>query len=105
MKNISTVLAVVATAVVVSSSASAVNLSEQFSKCMDKFADPSRGATVMLECNAADGKLSDCKVTDVPNPARGFDKAALCVAEVLPMGSRTGTVTVPIKFNPRVAEK
>ncbi|GAA0559013.1 hypothetical protein GCM10008942_04360 [Rhizomicrobium electricum] len=54
----------------------------------------------MLECTAADGKLSDCKVLEAPAPAAGFDKAALCVAEALPVGSRTGSIKVPIKFEP-----
>jgi hypothetical protein len=54
----------------------------------------------MLECTAADGKLTDCKVLEAPAPANGFDKAAMCVAEVLPVGTRTGSIKVPVKFNP-----
>ena len=73
-------------------------LSDQFSSCVNKFANDHQSASVMLECNAADGKLSDCKVTDAPSPANGFDKAALCVADALPIGSKTGTVKVPIRF-------
>lgn len=74
------------------------SLSDQFSSCVSKFANDKQSVSVMLECNAADGKLSDCKVTDAPSPANGFDKAALCVADVLPIGSKTGTVKVPIRF-------
>ncbi len=54
----------------------------------------------MLECNAADGKLNGCKVVEAPTPANGFDKAAICVADALPIGSKTGTIRVPLKFNP-----
>lgn len=83
-----------------STSALAGGLSEQFVSCVTKFADPKIGASVMLECNAADGKLNSCKVLEAPTPANGFDKAAMCVAEVLPVGSKTGTIKVPLKFNP-----
>lgn len=54
----------------------------------------------MLECVAADGKLNDCKVLEAPTPANGFDKAAMCVAQMLPVGSRTGAIKVPVKFDP-----
>lgn len=74
------------------------DLSDQFSSCVSKFANDKQSVSVMLECTAADGKLSDCKVTDAPSPANGFDKAALCVADALPIGSKTGTVKVPIHF-------
>lgn len=76
------------------------SLAEQFASCAQKFANTSKSASVMLECTAADGKLNDCKVVDAPTPAEGFDKAALCVAEALPVGSRTGAIKVPIKFEP-----
>jgi hypothetical protein len=90
-----------ATAVVAFAGASsAAGLAEQFTNCAAKFANPKLGATVMLECTAADGKLSDCKVLDAPTPANGFDKAAICVAGVLPIGTRTGAIKVPVKFNP-----
>ena len=54
----------------------------------------------MLECTAAAGKLTDCKVLEAPTPANGFDKAAMCVAEAIPVGSKTGAIKVPVKFNP-----
>ncbi len=76
------------------------SLADQFASCASKFASSTKAASVMLECTAADGKLSDCKVTEATPPGGGFDKAALCVAEVLPIGSRTGSVKVPIKFEP-----
>lgn len=74
------------------------NLSEQFSNCVTKFADPHKTVSVLLECTAAGGKLSDCKVAEGPSPADGFDKAAMCVADILPIGDKTGTVKVPIRF-------
>lgn len=76
----------------------AASLSDQFTNCVSKFANPRQSVSVMLECTAGDGKLSDCKVDDAPSPANGFDKAALCVADILPIGSKTGTVKVPIRF-------
>jgi hypothetical protein len=76
------------------------SLADQFASCASKFASSNKAASVMLECTAADGKLSDCKVTEATPTGGGFDKAALCVAEALPVGSRTGTVKVPIKFEP-----
>ncbi len=78
----------------------AEGLSDQMADCVNKFANPKMGATVMLQCTAGGGKLSNCKVLEAPTPANGFDKAAMCVADVLPVGSRTGTIKVPVRFNP-----
>ena len=52
----------------------------------------------MLECSATAGKLSGCKVLEDSKAGKGFDKAALCVADALPMGSKTGVVKVPMRF-------
>ena len=68
------------------------------SDCVDKFASTSTSANVMLECNAEGGKLGACKVVDNSAPGKGFDKAAVCVASFLPMGAKTGTVRVPVRF-------
>ncbi len=100
MSNIKAIVTTFTAVLAFSASATAGGLTEQFSSCVAKFANPKVGATVMLECTAGDGKLSDCKVIDAPSPANGFDKAAMCVAEVLPVGSKTGTIKVPVKFNP-----
>jgi hypothetical protein len=100
---VSTIKSVVTTFAAVlafSAAATAGGLAEQFASCASKFANPKAGATIMLECTAADGKLSACKVLEAPSPSNGFDKAAMCVADVLPIGTRTGTVKVPIKFSP-----
>jgi hypothetical protein len=74
-------------------------LSETFSHCVEQFANAKMSAQVMLECKAEGGKLSDCKVLDAPSPVNGFDKAAMCVASALPIGSKTGTIKVPIHFD------
>lgn len=87
-------------AMLIASPAVAGSLAEQFASCASKYANSKNSASVMLECTAADGKLTDCKVVDAPSPAAGFDKAALCVADALPIGSRTGSIKVPIKFEP-----
>jgi hypothetical protein len=52
----------------------------------------------MLDCNADGGKLSGCKVLSDSAPGKGFDKGALCVADALPIGSKTGEVKVPMRF-------
>lgn len=71
---------------------------ESLSKCLIKHANTRDAAMVMLECTAADGKLSACKVLEDSKAGKGFDKAALCVADALPMGARTGVVKVPMRF-------
>ncbi|MFN3523129.1 MAG: energy transducer TonB [Phenylobacterium sp.] len=77
---------------------SAGSFEESMSKCLTKHANTRDAATVMLECTAADGKLSNCSVVSDSSGGKGFDKAALCVAEALPMGSKTGQVKVPMRF-------
>ncbi len=52
----------------------------------------------MLQCTAADGKLSNCTVVENNAKAKGFDQAAICVAQALPMGAKTGDIKVPIRF-------
>jgi hypothetical protein len=77
---------------------SAGDLTEVFHSCVAKFARSTQDATVTLECTAAEGKVSGCKVVNAPIPSNGFDKAALCVADSLPIGSKTGPISFPIKF-------
>lgn len=76
----------------------AASLAEAYSTCVSKFASPKQSASVMLQCTAADGKLTDCKVLEAPTPSNGFDKAAICVADAIPVGSKTGSIKVPIRF-------
>lgn len=74
------------------------DLNDVFKKCLTQYGKSTKDATVTLECVAADGKVSGCKIVEAPSPADGFDKAALCVADALPIGSKTGTIKFPIKF-------
>jgi hypothetical protein len=76
----------------------AASFEESMARCLSKHANTREAATVMLECSADSGKLSGCKVLQDSAAGKGFDKAALCVAEVLPMGSKTGQVKVPMRF-------
>src|SRR6218665_2011171 len=66
---------------------------DQMGRCLQQFANTRDAAQVMLECNAA-----DCKVVDNSAGGKGFDKAAMCIAEKLPMGAKTGSVKVPFRF-------
>ena len=67
-------------------------------KCLEKNANTRDAASVMLSCTAAGGKLTACTVVTNSAPGKGFDKAALCVADALPMGAKTGEVKVPVRF-------
>ncbi len=80
------------------SNALAGGFQEHVTQCVEKFADPNMTASVMLECTAGGGKLSACKVVDNTAAGKGFDKAAICLADFLPMGTKTGTIRVPLKF-------
>jgi hypothetical protein len=83
---------------ILAGSACAASFQESMDSCLSRYANPRDAASVMLECNADNGKLSDCKVVESKAPSKGFEKAAMCVAEALPMGSKTGTIKVPIRF-------
>jgi hypothetical protein len=71
---------------------------DQMGRCLQQFANTRDAAQVMLECTADAGKLTECKVVDNSAAGKGFDKAAMCIAEKLPMGAKTGTVKVPFRF-------
>ena len=79
-------------------SANSANFQEQMDRCLSRHANTKDAASVMLECTADAGKLSGCKVLENSAPTKGFDKAALCIAEALPMGSKSGVIKVPLKF-------
>ena len=87
-----------ASLLVISSPSFAGSLQDTFNSCVSKFANQKDSVSIMLQCTAGGGKLSDCSVLDAPTPSKGFDKAALCVAEALPIGSMTGSQKVPIRF-------
>ncbi len=80
------------------SSAFAGAFEEKMGNCLARHANMKDSAAVVLECTAAGGKLSGCSVLSNSAGGKGFDKAALCVADVLPIGSKTGVVKVPVRF-------
>jgi hypothetical protein len=98
-KSIAFAGAFIGSLVIASGSFADGGFAEHMSQCVDKFASASDSASVTLECTAGSGKLSDCKVVENTAPAKGFDKAALCVAAFLPIGEKTGTIRVPLRFD------
>ncbi len=71
---------------------------ERVDQCVERHANTHDAASVTLQCTAQGGKLSECKVVENSAPGRGFDKAALCVAESLPMGTKVGEIKIPVRF-------
>jgi hypothetical protein len=67
-------------------------------RCLEKHANTHDAASVTLECDAQGGKLANCKVLENSAPSKGFDRAAMCVADALPMAGKTGSIKVPIRF-------
>lgn len=98
MKKVIAGISAVTLSLVLTGAASAASFEESMSRCLSKNANARDAATVMLDCTADGGKLSGCKVVSDSAPGKGFDKAAICVADVLPIGSRTGQVKVPVRF-------
>lgn len=98
MKNFIKIMGGVALSLAFAGASSAADFQESMAKCLTKHANTRDAATVMLECTADGGKLAGCKVLTDSAAGKGFDKAALCVADALPMGSKTGTVKVPMRF-------
>lgn len=101
-KNMKIVGGIALSAVVLMTAASsaigASSFEEKMDKCLTKNANTKDAATVMLSCTAADGKLTDCSVLSDSMPGKGFDKAALCVADAIPIGGKTGPIKVPLRF-------
>lgn len=77
---------------------SAGSFQEGMAKCLTQNANTKEAATVMLQCTANSGKLTGCSVVSDSAPGKGFDKAALCVANIMPMGDKSGDVKVPMRF-------
>jgi phage-related minor tail protein len=71
---------------------------DQVDKCVSQYANDHDSAAITLECTADAGKLSACKVVESTTSLKGFEKAAMCVAEFLPVGSKTGQIKVPVRF-------
>ena len=98
MKKFVAVMGGISLSFVLVSATAAASFEESMSRCLEKNANTKDSATVMLDCNADGGKLAACKVLSDSAPGKGFDKAALCVAESLPSGSKTGELKVPMRF-------
>jgi hypothetical protein len=78
--------------------ASASGYQDAVDRCLEKHANTHDAASVTLECDAQGGKLANCKVVENSAPSKGFDRAAMCVADALPMAGKTGSIKVPIRF-------
>lgn len=98
MKNVIRMAGGIGLSLVLTGAATAASFEDSMTRCLSRNANTRDAATVMLDCNAEAGKLSGCKVVSDTAPGKGFDKAALCVAEVLPIGAKTGQVKVPLRF-------
>jgi hypothetical protein len=80
-----------------SAAADAKSYQAAVEKCLNQYANASDSATVTLQCEAAGGKLDSCKVVDNTG-GKGFGEAAVCVAKEIPIGDKTGTIKVPVRF-------
>ena len=80
-----------------SAAADAKSYQAAVERCLNQFANQTDSATVTLECEAAGGKLDGCKVVD-NSGSKGFAQAAVCVAKEIPIGDKTGTIKVPVRF-------
>jgi hypothetical protein len=98
MKKVIAVLSGVSLSLVLAGATSASSFEDSMSRCLSKNANTRDAANVTLDCTAEGGKLSNCKVVTESAPGKGFDKAALCVADALPIGAKTGQVKVPVRF-------
>ena len=98
MKNVIAAVGGISLSLILASATSAASFEESMARCLSKNANTRDAATVMLDCTADGGKLGNCKVLSESAPGKGFDKAALCVADVLPIGAKTGQVKVPLRF-------
>ncbi len=88
----------IALSLMLAGAAGAASFQDSMAKCLTKNANSKDSATVMLQCTASGGKLSGCSVISDSAPGKGFDKAALCVAEAMDLGDKTGEVKVPMRF-------
>lgn len=90
--------AVVGSLALVGSAVADSGYQERVDKCVSQFANANDQATIMLECTADAGKLSACKVVEGSTGSKAFEKAAMCIADYLPVGSKTGQIKVPVRF-------
>jgi hypothetical protein len=75
----------------------AADFADQMNQCLEKHANTHDKASVMLECDAEGGKLTNCKAVE-NSGGKGFEAAAICIASNMPMGGKTGTIRVPFRF-------
>lgn len=97
-KVIITTIAAVGMLASANASSAGSNLQGEMTRCLNKHANVKQAAKVTLECTAAGGKLSGCKVVESEAPSKGFEAAAICVASALPMGDKSGVIRVPLRF-------
>lgn len=98
MKNKIVMVMVLAGGLAMASSSIAADFQEQMNSCLEKHANTHDKASVLLECDAQNGKLANCKVVENSAAGKGFDKAAMCIADAMPMAGKTGTIRVPFRF-------
>jgi hypothetical protein len=79
------------------SGSSAMDLQAQMNTCLEKHANTHDKAAVLLECEAQGGKLVNCKAVE-NNGGKSFERAAICIAEAMPMAGKTGAIRVPFRF-------
>jgi hypothetical protein len=75
----------------------AADFADQMNQCLEKHANTHDKASVMLECDAAGGKLTNCKAVE-NSGGKGFEAAAICIAGNMPMAGKSGTIRVPFRF-------
>jgi hypothetical protein len=97
-RRIAIVIGLLASLGAASSSFAGGGYQESVDRCLSKHANTRDTANVLLECSAEGGKLANCKVLENSAAGKGFDKAAMCIADTLPMGAKTGAVKVPFRF-------
>jgi hypothetical protein len=91
-------VAVLAGGLAMASTTVAADFQEHMNQCLEKHANTHDKASVLLECDAQGGKLANCKVVENSASGKGFDKAAMCIADSMPMAGKTGTIRVPFRF-------
>lgn len=65
-------VSIFAGAVLVSSAASAASFADQMNNCLERHANTRDKATVLLECDAQGGKLTNCKAVE-NNASKSFE--------------------------------
>jgi hypothetical protein len=90
-------VAVLAGGLSITGTSIAADFQAQMNACLERHANTRDKANVLLECEAQNGKLVNCKAIE-NNASKGFEKAAICIAESMPMAGKTGAIRVPFRF-------